>query len=52
LENEAWIDNKDNNVIKYLFRKRKLDSEKLLFILILNIVKKASLCTISLICEL
>jgi len=50
LKNGARIDNKDNNVIKYLLRKRKLDSEKLLFIL--NIVKNASLCTINIICEI
>ncbi|OUM57880.1 hypothetical protein PIROE2DRAFT_16992 [Piromyces sp. E2] len=39
------IDNKENNVLEYLFKKRKLDSEKLLFIL--NIVKDTSLCTLT-----
>jgi len=48
MRNGARIDNKENNILEYLFKKKKFDSEKLVFVL--NIVKDASLCTINLIC--
>jgi len=44
LKNGVQINNKNNNIIEYLFKKNKLSIEKLYFIL--KIVKDASLCTI------